>query len=570
MKKTLLLLFILFSGIIIILPNFVQASFGTPCSDDSQCLPACELCSNYGFCEYSAIDPVRCDGGCDYCINEGTFGYCEQFTDALQHGCNTGEICSVDGECTLDPYYCAGTCTVGPLDPCPSGYFETGTLCDQYTGSKCCEEGCVINDNCGPCEECLNGECSSLNCTIHNPENTCNNNHECVDKCTFNGGTCQLHPCLVGQTTFSEYTSCDENGEDCCIGGSTNPCASMNGNCQTQCYSASQGQLTGVTECSAPDPICCIGETEPCLNDYNGECTAITDCPLSATQIRMSGTECDILTPAETCCVTLTAADPCLPLTGIPCQETCEIFQEEHLVPYTVNCDDIGPNYVCCEIINTDLVCPGCPGRVVIGNAGLACASLAGHYMYNPDYTCQSGYICCQDRDAESASSPVAASPTYKCKSPCQTEDELENKEYWRGTNGEKCSVDSAHFDPDTKKCKIGHGQCCEQISELEYKKMSGNYNMKDILNKAIDISSQLLAIVGSIALLFFIIAGVSMIFSGGSQEKVSSARTMMVQTVIGLVIFLSAYLIISFVQNTLLGEGESPYKLNTSIDDFK
>ena len=94
---------------------------------------------------------------------------------------------------------------------------------------------------------------------------------------------------------------------------------------------------------------------------------------------------------------------------------------------------------------------------------------------------------------------------------------------------------------------------------------------MKDLITQAIEISHKLLGIVGSIALLFFIIAGIRMIFSGGSEEKISSARTMMVQTIIGLVIFLSAYLIISFVQETLMDSSDDSerYKLETEDLNF-
>jgi type IV secretion system pilin len=131
-----------------------------------------------------------------------------------------------------------------------------------------------------------------------------------------------------------------------------------------------------------------------------------------------------------------------------------------------------------------------------------------------------------------------------------------------------------------TPEC-LGGETCCEKITNREDiintegeidqgeidKKEYGIYNMRDILTEAIEISNKLLGIVGSVALLFFIVAGVKMIFSGGSEEKIGSARTMMVQTIIGLVIFLSAYLIVSFIQDTLIkSEGlENNYKLNST-----
>ncbi len=159
----------------------------------------------------------------------------------------------------------------------------------------------------------------------------------------------------------------------------------------------------------------------------------------------------------------------------------------------------------------------------------------------------------------------------FYCISSCKVDD-IEtgghDGKFWRQASPEKCENDT-NFDPEENKCE--HGQCCESITDSRYKGIYGNYDMKDLLTKAIEISNQLLGIVGSIALLFFIIAGIKMIFSGGSEEKISSARTMMVQTIIGLIIFLSAFLIISFVQETLMDSSDDSgrYKLETEDPNF-
>jgi hypothetical protein len=121
---------------------------------------------------------------------------------------------------------------------------------------------------------------------------------------------------------------------------------------------------------------------------------------------------------------------------------------------------------------------------------------------------------------------------------------------------------------------------CCkchtEEEIEVANKKKYGNYDLQDILIEAIKISNKLLGIVGSVALLFFIIAGMKMIFAGGTtitdsnKDKITSAKTMMVQTIIGLVIFLSAYLIVSFIQSTLLDEESGKYQLKEGTTYFK
>jgi len=161
----------------------------------------------------------------------------------------------------------------------------------------------------------------------------------------------------------------------------------------------------------------------------------------------------------------------------------------------------------------------------------------------------------------------------YECLDTCNmTKDQIENgrngeKKVWlRQAAQEKCK------DGDKIGCQDnteGRKNCCEILTESQYLATYGDYNMEDFLNRAIEISQKLLGIIGSIALLFFIIAGIKMIFAGGSQEKIGSARTMMVQTIVGLAIFLSAYLIVHFIQEALIEEAsedpnfkiESEYK---------
>ncbi len=152
----------------------------------------------------------------------------------------------------------------------------------------------------------------------------------------------------------------------------------------------------------------------------------------------------------------------------------------------------------------------------------------------------------------------------YRCRTTCQIEENHnESDPYWRQAPPEACNSGAGCVED-------GKTQCCEELSKERYLASYGNYDMQDILTKAIKISNTLLGIVGSVALLFFIIAGIKMIFSGGSEEKIGSARTMMVQTVVGLVIFLSAYLIISFIQSTLLDEDSERYQLKEGSTYFE
>ena len=231
-------------------------------------------------------------------------------------------------------------------------------------------------------------------------------------------------------------------------------------------------------------------------------------------------TECDPnpeTNPSElTCCTGEELEEPidlCKREYGQACQESpCDDF-EEHIL--NIGCTN---DLICCGILDSTEICPnGCPGIVVPGDE-TECTNLEENYMYDSEYDCMSGYVCCRDTNTITP----------------------------RDTNT---------ITPD------------DSSSYADF----GDYNAEDIINQAIDIANKLLGIVGSVALLFFIIAGVQMIFSGGSEEKIKNARTMMVQTIVGLVIFLSAYVIISFVQKTLIVDQEAEYRLEgTANKKFK
>ena len=171
--------------------------------------------------------------------------------------------------------------------------------------------------------------------------------------------------------------------------------------------------------------------------------------------------------------------------------------------------------------------------------------------------------------------SPALAAGKYDCLYSCaMTEDQVKKgkpvngKDVWlRQAAQEKCEGQNNAIGCQDN--TNGKKNCCEILKDTEYWSTYGDYNMGAVLNRAIEISEKLLGIVGATALLFFIIAGIKMIFAGGSQEKIGSARTMMVQTIIGLAIFLGAYLIIYFIQDTLIQNSEEQnndiYKLEST-----
>lgn len=75
-----------------------------------------------------------------------------------------------------------------------------------------------------------------------------------------------------------------------------------------------------------------------------------------------------------------------------------------------------------------------------------------------------------------------------------------------------------------------------------------GNYTVNDMVNVFVTYSQRALGIIGSIALLMFVYGGIMFLISGGSSEKVTKAKGIIIAAVVGIIIVFSSYLIIKFV----------------------
>lgn len=95
----------------------------------------------------------------------------------------------------------------------------------------------------------------------------------------------------------------------------------------------------------------------------------------------------------------------------------------------------------------------------------------------------------------------------------------------------------------------------------------SGNCSVNDMMLVGINLTRFLLGIIGSVALFFFMFAGFKMLTSRGNEKDITSAKQMMVQTIIGILVFLSAYLIVDFIQKGLL---KNPVNLSALPDEYK
>ncbi|HNV96885.1 MAG TPA: pilin [bacterium] len=82
--------------------------------------------------------------------------------------------------------------------------------------------------------------------------------------------------------------------------------------------------------------------------------------------------------------------------------------------------------------------------------------------------------------------------------------------------------------------------------------KNDGKCSTTDLTKVAMNAANLLLGIIAGIALLFFIVAGTQMIISQGNSEKISSAKSMMLNSIIGLAIAICSFVIVRLVQSAL------------------
>jgi len=95
-----------------------------------------------------------------------------------------------------------------------------------------------------------------------------------------------------------------------------------------------------------------------------------------------------------------------------------------------------------------------------------------------------------------------------------------------------------------------------EEFHLIDYGKdvclKEGNCDLDDVQGLLVGTVDKILAFVGSLALLMFVIGGVYWIISGGSSEKVEIGKKIMVGAVIGIAIVFGAFLMIKVLEDTL------------------
>lgn len=76
--------------------------------------------------------------------------------------------------------------------------------------------------------------------------------------------------------------------------------------------------------------------------------------------------------------------------------------------------------------------------------------------------------------------------------------------------------------------------------------------DVNDLVGVLIKQGKMIFGLIGMVALASFVYGGFLMVFSFGSSDKIQQGKDVMVAAVIGIVIVFSAYIIVSFVLNTL------------------
>ena len=105
-----------------------------------------------------------------------------------------------------------------------------------------------------------------------------------------------------------------------------------------------------------------------------------------------------------------------------------------------------------------------------------------------------------------------------------------------------------------------------EMESSPSCKKYCGEYSLNDIVSVGVKATTILLSLSGSVALLFFIYGGVTFLISGGSAEKVTKGKTIITNSVIGLLIVFSSFMIIQYSMTELGYESGAFGKWNQSL----
>lgn len=80
------------------------------------------------------------------------------------------------------------------------------------------------------------------------------------------------------------------------------------------------------------------------------------------------------------------------------------------------------------------------------------------------------------------------------------------------------------------------------------YRGKEGDCGFEQIVQMIVNFSKLILGVVGSLALLMFVYGGIMFIISQGNEEKITSAKNILKNAAIGIIIVFTAWIIVNFV----------------------
>jgi hypothetical protein len=118
---------------------------------------------------------------------------------------------------------------------------------------------------------------------------------------------------------------------------------------------------------------------------------------------------------------------------------------------------------------------------------------------------------------------------------------------------------------PGSTACRWENGHCLSRVeSEIssQYKRSGGFLpacayagncrSITDFLAVLISIAKEAFKYIGSIAFLFFVYGGITIVLSFGSPDKVLKGKQILVAAIVGLLISFSAFILVDFLLDTL------------------
>lgn len=79
-----------------------------------------------------------------------------------------------------------------------------------------------------------------------------------------------------------------------------------------------------------------------------------------------------------------------------------------------------------------------------------------------------------------------------------------------------------------------------------------GGCGKEDVTKIIINAANMILGVIGSVTLLFFVYGGLTLIMSGGASDRVTKGKTILTNSVIGLIIVFCASLVVKFTKDAL------------------